>query len=249
MAKLKESEHQSMPKHRLCLCPLHHIFSFLFLTPPCSGSTSFFLNPLILFSSTFSLHSSSFATKLLSPCFIYHVPVFSSSLFGYVFISSKLIILDILLIAFTFPVLWFPTPHRSLFSGLPYPCPTQFLPLLDLFFSSHFLFSSSILAPSKSWCFSITNFPVPVGFYSSTVDEWIDWLNPFPYIASHLPVSHLPQKLFCVPSLPRTEIQSSSTLVTSNRHQVSAATQLTPGSSQVTDIPLFYNTCQQDKGH
>lgn len=147
MAKLKESEHQSMPKHRLWLCPLHHIFSFSFLTPPCSGSTSFFLNPLILFSSTFSLHSSSFATKLLSPCFIYHVPVFSSSPSDYVFISSKLILLDILLIAFTFPVLWFPTPHRSLFSGL--------------------LLSLSHSVPSFTRSFFFQSFPFLILYFSS----------------------------------------------------------------------------------
>lgn len=57
----------------------------------------------------------------------------------------------------------------------------------------------------------------------------------------------LPQKLFCVPSLHSSEIQSSSALVTSNRHKVSDATQVTPGSSQVRYSPLLQDKTEANK--
>lgn len=134
----------SIPFHFLLLIPPSFPFKFhLFLSYP---------SDLVVF------NFQSLFLKLLHWALIsllYQVPVLFSSPSGSVFISSLFILLAILMITFTFPV--FLILVSCLDSSCH--CPTKFLALLDLFFSSCFLFLSHVLAPSMSWLSFHRQFP------------------------------------------------------------------------------------------
>jgi len=114
IAKPEGLEHQSRLKHRLCnraLASLPTGSHFLFFIP---HSSLFRFHLFLSYPSNFVL----FNFQAPSLKLLHQAPFPFSSPPGSVFISSKFIILDILLIAITYSVLYFLTPHHSLFPGL-----------------------------------------------------------------------------------------------------------------------------------
>lgn len=98
-----------------------------------------------------------------------------------------------MLIAFTFLFSVFRLLMIASSLASSYSCPTQFLPLLDLFFSSLFLFSSCILAPSNSWHFFHHQFPQSqlVSILVPLMNELFDWITSLmQLLSSQFPISH-----------------------------------------------------------
>lgn len=121
--------------HCLTLCPFHSSLLPVQVLPvsyPCNFALFKCQSPFL------KLHHQ------VTISLLYQVPGLFSRPSVYVFISSKIIILDILLIAFTFPVLCFLTPCHSLFSGLLLSL-SQFSPLFSPVVFFHHWFPQSQL--------------------------------------------------------------------------------------------------------